>query len=318
MTQDKHKSLAFSVPLTLKAHRAAERFRQQQADAQKAKQVYLNTLAVYAVNFYLGCLGIETDLESGESWDPVEQTLADTGALIVKGQGKLECRPVLPNQKVCSVPSEVWTDRIGYVAVQLNPELTQATLIGFASTVTVEELPLTELESLAVCIQHLNQLKRQKLAKKRVQLSQWLHNVFDAGWEAVETLLAPQQPELAFQFRSAIGVKPISPGSPGIGIARGKAIDLERAGEQVALFVGLAPSATQEIDISVEVRPRGRQMYLPQDLQLMVLDNVGEPVMQANARSTKNIQLEFSGETGESFSVKVALGDVSVTEAFLI
>ena len=151
-----------------------------------------------------------------------------------------------------------------------------------------------------------------------MQLSQWLHNVFDAGWEAVETLLAPQQPELAFQFRSAIGVKPISPGSPGIGIARGKAIDLERAGEQVALFVGLAPSATQEIDISVEVRPRGRQMYLPQDLQLMVLDNVGEPVMQANARSTKNIQLEFSGETGESFSVKVALGDVSVTEAFLI
>ncbi|HEY9743441.1 MAG TPA: DUF1822 family protein, partial [Coleofasciculaceae cyanobacterium] len=60
------------------------------------------------------------------------------------------------------------------------------------------------------------------------------------------------------------------------------------------------------------------QTYLPHDLQLMVLDEKGEAVMQAQARSTKNIQLKFSGEPGETFGVKVALGDVTVTEAFLI
>ncbi|MGH7998649.1 MAG: hypothetical protein ACREPR_04260 [Brasilonema sp.] len=39
--------------------------------------------------------------------------------------------------------------------------------------------------------------------------------------------------------------------------------------------------------------------------------------MQATARNTKSIQLNFSSEIGERFSVKVALGDVSFTELFL-
>jgi len=36
----------FTMPLTLKAHQIANQFRQQQPNRQKAKQVYLNTLAV--------------------------------------------------------------------------------------------------------------------------------------------------------------------------------------------------------------------------------------------------------------------------------
>jgi hypothetical protein len=70
--------------------------------------------------------------------------------------------------------------------------------------------------------------------------------------------------------------------------------------------------------ISVEVYPIGGQTYLPEALQLMVLDEKGEAVMQAQARSTKNIQLKFNGEPGERFGVKVALGDVSIAEPFLI
>ena len=40
--------------------------------------------------------------------------------------------------------------------------------------------------------------------------------------------------------------------------------------------------------------------------------------MQAEARSTKSIILKFSGEAGENFGIKVALGNVSITENFLI
>ena len=41
--------------------------------------------------------------------------------------------------------------------------------------------------------------------------------------------------------------------------------------------------------------------------------------MEAQTRSSnKNIQLEFSGEVGERFSIKVVLGDVSVVEDFII
>ena len=50
----------------------------------------------------------------------------------------------------------------------------------------------------------------------------------------------------------------------------------------------------------------------------MVLDENGDVVLQAIAKSTETIQLKFKGELGERFSVKVALGEVSVTEAFLV
>jgi hypothetical protein len=41
--------------------------------------------------------------------------------------------------------------------------------------------------------------------------------------------------------------------------------------------------------------------------------------MEAQARSADNyIQLQFSGMPGEHFSVKVALGDASIIEDFVI
>jgi hypothetical protein len=60
-------------------------------------------------------------------------------------------------------------------------------------------------------------------------------------------------------------------------------------------------------------------MYLPSNLQLMVMDEDAETVIDARARSdNKSIQLEFDGEPGDHFGVKVAVGDVSVTENFVI
>jgi hypothetical protein len=89
-------------------------------------------------------------------------------------------------------------------------------------------------------------------------------------------------------------------------------------GEEVALCVGLVPETSSKMNISVEAYPKKGQSYLPQDLQLMVLDENGDVVLQAIAKSTETIQLKFKGESGERFSVKVALGEVSVTEAFIV
>jgi hypothetical protein len=50
----------------------------------------------------------------------------------------------------------------------------------------------------------------------------------------------------------------------------------------------------------------------------MVLDERGTAVLQAEAGNSESIEFHFSGELGESFSVKVALGEVSITEEFLI
>ena len=119
----------FTMFIPLEAHRQAQQFRQHHADSVKGKQVYLNTLAVYAVHEYLQILGIDTNLEASLSWNPITQTLSDTAALQVEPQGQFECRPVLPKSESCHVPPETWSDRLGYIAVQFDPQLETATLI---------------------------------------------------------------------------------------------------------------------------------------------------------------------------------------------
>jgi len=292
----------FTVILSAEAHRLAEQFRLQQKQPKKGKQVYLNTLAVYAVKFYLSCLGIETDWESSDSFDPIAQTLMDVADLKVKNLGSLECRPVLPNQEFMSVPPEVWSNRIGYIAVQMTQSLTEVMILGFVERVDREEIPLLELLSLREFPRYLGELREPKT----INLSQWLQDIFEVGWQRLETILLPQQTEMAFSMRGINGVK------------RGKILELERAGEQVALCVGIKPDTEAEMNILVEVYPTGNQTYLPPELQVMVLDDSGISVMEAQARTTKNIQFEFSGETGENFSVKLALGDFSITETFVI
>ncbi len=305
--------LTFTVPLTRQARQIAEKFSCQQSNPAKAEQVYRNTLAVLAVKFYCECMEIETELEKSDSWNPLIQSLADVADLEIKNLGKIECRPLLDSSQAVEIPAEVWRNRIGYVAVQLSESMREAKLAGFVETIQAEELPLSEWRSLADFLARVRSLKASQSVKEQVKLSQWLHDIFEAGWETVESLFAPPQIEVAVSFRSLPQNK-----FRKAGVERGKVIDLERAGEQVTLCVGLQPGEAPEMDIRVEVYPAGGQTYLPQDLHLMVLDETGEPVMQAQAKSTKNIQLEFSGEPGEHFSVKVALGGVSITEAFVI
>lgn len=291
------------VPLALSAHAQAEQFRCHQSDSQKAKQVYLNTLAVYAVNFYLQCRGFETDLEQSASWDPAMQMLMDVADLVVRHHGKLECRPVLPGVKSIGIPAEVQSDRLGYVAVQLDESLRSATLLGFVDQVTRSALPLDQLRSLAELPKHLNQARSSPL----VNLSQWLQGVVAAGWQAVETLAGTESAELAFGFRSA----------PEVDVRRCKLIELGALVQSVVMIVTVQASE-QEIDICVEVQP-SKSHYLPTNVQLLVLDEDGEVVMDAHARhDNKQMQLEFSGEPGDRFSVKVVLGDVSVTENFVV
>jgi Protein of unknown function (DUF1822). len=61
-------------------------------------------------------------------------------------------------------------------------------------------------------------------------------------------------------------------------------------------------------------------MYLPDGVQLTVLDETGNPIpqLEAQARADNWIQLKFTGEPGDQFSVKVSLEESSITEHFLI
>jgi hypothetical protein len=262
MTINTKEALTFTVSLLKPAHQLAEKFCQHQSNLQKAEQVYLNTLAVYAVNYHLQCLGFETDWTHSDSWDSMMQTFLDVADLEVKNYGKLECRPVLPDAEVVYVPQEVWEGRIGYVAVQLDESLEEATLLGFAETASTQELALSELRSLEELPEYLSQFKQSQPIEERVNLSQWLRDIFEAGWETIEAIFAPPQAELAFNTRSQPPVR-TSTWCPEAarflvnGVKRGKRLDLERLGgrEQVAVFVGLTPTLSPQLDITVEVCP---------------------------------------------------------------
>lgn len=302
--------LVLTIPIAPAAQHIAQTLSQQQSDPTKAQQVYLNALAVHAVDFYFQCLEIETDLAASSIWHPVVQKFLDVADLDVKDIGKLECRWLGPGEDFVSIPAEVRSDRIGYIVLEMAESLQEIKLLGFVPQTQQAKIAVSELKSLDQMLEYLDELKP-------VNLSHWLQNVFDTGWHTVQTLFE-SKPELQFAFRSL----PALESSPSVTgnrpIKRGKLLSLERGQEQVALFVELMTTDAPEIDISVEVYPTNGQKNLPNDLQLMVLDDEGETLMQARANKTENLLFELSGEPGEHFSVKLALGDFSVTENFSI
>ncbi len=311
--------LNFTGPISASVRRRAEQLSRQQATPEKGEQVRLNNLAVSFVNSYLQCMGFETDLEASDSWNPVQQMLMDAADLSLKNLGFLECRPVWENTQLAYVPPEVKSNRIGYAIVQISKTCREATLLGFVKQVSTNSIPISELQPLENLLEYLEELSQVNLAESAspsiapsqtlINLKQWFENIFEAGWQEISALLDAEPANLDWSFRSACDV------------VQGKLIDLGRQlpGQAVVLVVALALKHLQEMDITVEVHPSSGQDYLPPNLQLQVLDEDRAAVMEAQARSeNKNIQFNFSGEPGERFSVKVALGNVSVIEDFVI
>ncbi|MCA1994920.1 MAG: DUF1822 family protein [Coleofasciculus sp. S288] len=292
-----------SIPLsiTTTALRTAEQFAAQALTPEKREQVYFNTLAVCVVNDYMEMMDIPTDLKASDSWNSAMRLYADVADLNLTGLGHLECRPIRSGNS-CYIPREVPDDRIGIVVVEINPEHQEATLLGFTQTVRTGELSISELQTVDDLLAHLDRLEH-KLDK--VNLSQWLQNIFEAGWQSVEEIVAPKTLALAFRRYE---------------VKRGKLIDLgiQLSGQSVALIVTLTPKTEAEIRLKVQVYPTGEQLYLPSYLSLKVLDEE-VTVMEAQAGSANtHMTLEFGAQLGERFSVSLELGELSLTEKFVV
>ncbi len=184
------------LPIDPQARQIARQFALQQPNSVKAKQVYLNTLAVLAARHYLRLMGIDTDLRASDCWNPVVRLGADVADLEVTGLGRLECRPVQieesPGATVpeiasthCHIPPEVWEQRLGYLAVAIAADGKTATLLGFSATAGQGEIALADLEPLDALLVRLDAL----IQPARANLSGWLRDRFDAGWQSAEALL---------------------------------------------------------------------------------------------------------------------------------
>jgi hypothetical protein len=154
-------------------------------------------------------MGFVTNWEGSDSRKPIVQKFLDIADLNVRGVGKFECRPILPGADKLEVPCEAWDERIGYIAVQLTQSLKEATLIGFTPQIAENEgsIPLNQLRAFDDFPEYLSRLKNQTNTVKSsqlVNLDEWLHNIIDNSWQAVEDFFSHQTYSIAFRNRGII------------------------------------------------------------------------------------------------------------------
>lgn len=302
--------LTFSVALSIEAHAIAQEYCEGISNTLKRQQVYLNNLAVYAVDYYLRCMGFDTDWLCSDSRDRLVIQLMNVADLEVKNIGRIECRSVVSQAEICEIPPEVWQERIGYVAVQISSNLQEAIILGF-TTQPQAEVPLNQLQSLEDFLLYLSELEVAKSPQHEdsfnlVKIGQWLDGFVDAGWETIEHLLNPQQ--LGLAFKSAVSM------------TRGQKIDLGMHLEQIslALVVKIAAGSQGEVDILTQVYPVGNHV-LPQGVKLNINNELGEDVLEVISRDEDNwIQLEFTAELGEKFQITVAYGESQQSKIFAV
>jgi len=125
-----HENGQVTVILPEDALQWARLFAAKQPDVDTGKRVYLNTLAVYAVHFFLERSQIETDLEGSDCWYPNLATPFDVADLLLPEIGQIECRPILAGQRQIEIPEDAPSDRLAYVGVQFGEVLDRVVLSG--------------------------------------------------------------------------------------------------------------------------------------------------------------------------------------------
>lgn len=314
-----------TLPITSEFRHIADAFATQCPIQEKADQIRRNTLAVCAVNFYLQLMDIPTQVEKSDSWQPMMQMMGDVADLQVPGVGLLSCRSVLPGEETCYVPPEDWRDRAGHIAVVLNDQT--ATLVGFTETVGEQtQVALSQFAPIEMLIDKVHSLQTVAATDSAAtqatvtRLSRWVGAQIDelakTGWQAVDRLLNPAQVGLVFRKL------------PDVDVSRAKRVNLGiRLGEsvRVALVMQLTQVAANEAEatpqtyIVLQVRPLDGLDRLPAGLLLSALDDEAVVVASATSRAIDDyIQLEVSGEAGEQFGIRLALGEASFEEQFAI
>ena len=177
-----------TIPLEPQAHNYARQFASEQANIAKGKQVYLNTLAVYGVQTYLKYIGVRSNLADSSCWSKSDRALFNLADLILPDLGRLECRYILPGEQEVKIPLEARDNRIGYLVVRLEAELKQVELIGFISPKQInfatEAIAISQLQPIENLFWAIEQLQN------KLDLRQWLDNIFTSEWQPVETILA--------------------------------------------------------------------------------------------------------------------------------
>lgn len=174
----------------------------------------------------------------------------------------------------------------------------------------------SEAESLVIVLGGLQEIQRisefvyvETESDEIVNMQRWNQNVFDEDWRSFEDLGIKKQ--LDFTPRGFLCSSSVS---------RGKLLNLgvNESMRKVILLLTCKKSSPLECNLQVGLFPNDIDAHLPKSIKLEILDRLKLPIMQAHSGLTNSIQLNFSGEEGEYFSIRIMLGCVSHTERFII
>ena len=146
-------------------------------------------------------------------------------------------------------------------------------------------------------------------------LSQWRRGLFPEEWQALDPLA--NLPESGLYFRGTYGLA----SEPNLDVVRAKILKLGSSvsAKQLSLQVGCAADQDpKSMDIWVTVAAMDRKPYLPQGLEVTILDEKGTTAMQAEAKQTEKMRLNFSSPVGVLFNVCLTLGKHQVVESFVV
>lgn len=302
---------AVPLPVPSEARTQARHFAQSGRDALQARQIYLNTLAVWLMKQYLHWMGLKTDLAASPSWNPVLHLCEDNAALQIATLGLLECRTVQPNQRLCQLPPETWHDRLGYVVIELSPSATEAWWLGFSPDPYEGQLDLEHhLLPPEALFDHIAALRDDvpllvtHLHPKSPAWQQW-----GAPLSTLPESLHPLVP-----IRG--------PSDTPDELNRAKMIDLEVHLNPctVTLLIVLVPQPNHQCSVGIRVLPGPGARYLPPHLVLTLLSETGSVTASVTARLHDHwMQLpRFSGDWGEQFQIQLQLNQSRITETFAL
>lgn len=326
------------VPIGRQAHSYAQKLASSWANF-RYESTYRSRLAVYSFHEYLEMIGIRTNLEQEDHFNPSLERLFDIASVTVSNVGRIECFLVSPDETTIDFSLKlIDDDLIACVAVRLDKDLNWLEILGVfpASSEIIngelEQLPVSALKPPDVLIDYLpdsvfentlaNSLPQNNSSHKNlVDLSQWFKGVFDEVWQPVKMLLGLQEVETydfkpgavsSFQTASA-GLCEESPAE----VDRGTLIDLGKDRGQVILRLSIQNQNDEELYVLVEVRPLVLEDLLPANLELAVI--VGEEVLKNKLEEPgKCLQVEPDCfKYGDRFDIQLSIDGVRIVRSFI-
>ncbi|MEG4446797.1 DUF1822 family protein [Microcoleus sp. AT9_B5] len=168
-------------------------------------------------------------------------------------------------------------------------------------------------------------------------LGNWLKNVAEKGWQKIEqgkenleNLIFPEEnPNFALRGGGNLRRESALQGRqssinrfPEADVTRAKLIDLGmRLGRtSVALLVAIAEEDDRTLRVHVQLHPAIGEPYLPVNIKLSLISDTGENLHEVES-TVQNLCIllnDFHVDPNESFSIRVTLDDLSITETFVV